>query len=186
MHGPPLLCRVVANLPRLHRSYSALRLPGVRRPRLRSSLAFGLPMASALRCGARRLGRPTACARIRRGSRFGMGDRLPRTGVSLGDVRISRVTGLPLARVPEFRTPPDAMPARPTYAVHRCRRRRPNDRAASGTCVLSRPASSGPLARVPTHRRFVTSTPQGSLPTRRAQLWSGRTFTRWATFPNFR
>ena len=47
-HGPPLLGRVRGGqpVPRRPRSYAALRLPPSRRPRLRSSLAGGLPCPS--------------------------------------------------------------------------------------------------------------------------------------------
>ena len=69
-HGPPLLGRVRGPpVPRRPRSYAALRLPPSRRPRLRSSLAGGLPCPSCdkeeegpPRC----LGRPLpACRRLR-------------------------------------------------------------------------------------------------------------------------
>ena len=40
-------------VPRRQRSYSALRLPHSRRPRLRSSLAFGLPRCGRFFCAAR-------------------------------------------------------------------------------------------------------------------------------------
>ena len=56
-HGPPLLGRVRG--PRRPRSSAALRLPPSRRPRLRSSLAGGLPCPSATR---RKKGLPGAWA----------------------------------------------------------------------------------------------------------------------------
>ena len=60
-HGPPLLGRVRGGqpVPRRPRSYAALRLPPSRRPRLRSSLAGGLPCPSATR---RKKGLPGAWA----------------------------------------------------------------------------------------------------------------------------
>jgi hypothetical protein len=117
MHGPPLLCRVVANLPRLHRSYSALRLPDVRRPRLWSSLAFGLPGGEHLALRSPEGSAvATTGARARRGSRFGTDDRLPRTGVHSETSGSPGLLGCPLLVCRSSKTPPDATSARPTYA----------------------------------------------------------------------
>ncbi len=71
-HGPPLLSRVrVPSVPRRRSSYAALRLPHSLRPRLRSSLAFGLPCGGCLFCaalGSRQHAHPAGTLRVGDGS----------------------------------------------------------------------------------------------------------------------
>lgn len=137
---------------RLLRSYSALRLPRLLRPRLRSSLAFGLPAAGAFSvAGPLRSGHFRARARGLT-EVLGVGSPAPRNR------RVSRWRneGLPGAWVVLFVRAAAMYPAgAPHSRPSRVRRRSLPGRGTLGRrfAVFSWLAHCGPLARVPTHRR---------------------------------
>ena len=108
-------------------------------------LAFGLP-----RGGCLVLGRTPACTRKTQDRwRFRFGS--PWAVASLGDVRASQVTGPSSSYVPETNTPPG--PRRPTRRIASVSSSAPMKAWTSGGYDLFEADSSGPHARVPTHRR---------------------------------
>jgi hypothetical protein len=137
-------------VPRRRSSYAALRLPHFRQPRLRSSLAFGLPRRGRLFCAARG-GRQ----RVRPANTLRVGDlssALRRPVSSRGEVRASQVSGPSSSSVPWSKTPPGAvhcspMAQRPPWPSGCMKPWAPGMPSFRG-CI-----SHGPHARVPTHRR---------------------------------
>jgi len=98
-------------VPRRRSSYAALRLPHSRRPRLRSSLAFGLPRRGRFfyaTIGGRQRVRPADTLRVGDAS-----SALRGPVSSRGEVRVSQVSGPSSSCVPQSKTPPGAVPCSP-------------------------------------------------------------------------
>jgi hypothetical protein len=107
-HGPPLLRRVrVPAVPRLPRSYWALRLPVRLRPRTPVSLARDLPRCKRFSYP----GRAGACCRATVGD---WSPALHLTGSFRGASGISQVTGPSSSHVPWSCTPPGAVASCPS------------------------------------------------------------------------
>ncbi len=138
-------------VPRRRSSYAALRLPHPRRPRLRSSLAFGLPRRGCSSCATLMAGSVciprTPCA-SETGHRLSVDP-----VVSRGEMRASQVSGPSSSSVPWSKTPPGAVLCSPDDAEAAVAFRQSNALGTRNVDSFRGCMAHGPHARVPAHRR---------------------------------
>ena len=167
-------------VPRRQSSYAALRLPHPRRPRLRSSLAFGLP-----RCGRSFCATLGGRQRVHPADTLRVGDRssaLHWPVSSRGGMRVSQVSGPSSSCVPWSKTPPGAAPSSPNLGEAAVAFRQSNALGTRNDYSFRGCMAHGPHARVPTHRRTrYRERRKARYRSGRAHPWPGGFRTRWTT-----
>jgi hypothetical protein len=158
-------------VPRRHSSYAALRLPCSRRPRLRSSLAFGLPRRGPLFCAMIGPAARAPADALRVGV---LSPDLRGSGLLARRRRASQVPGSSSSCVPWSKTPPGADLASPTSGSPPWPSGGPMPWAPGKVLVswLHGPRPTRSRAYASTHPS--PGTLQGSLPVRAGSPLTGR------------